>query len=103
MALILGIDAAWTKAGSTGIALLETRNGRRTVLTANSSYADFLQDDASDRQLAGMPPDAALLLRKAENIAGATVDLVAIASQVGIRRLVDCNKNNSRNNDTVRV
>ena len=38
-----------------------------------------------------------------ENIAGATVDLVAIASQVGIRRLVDCNKNNSRNNDTVRV
>jgi predicted RNase H-like nuclease len=78
MALILGIDAAWTKAGSTGIALLETRNGRRTVLTANSSYADFLQDDAGDPQLAGMPPDAALLLRKAENIAGATVDLVAI-------------------------
>jgi hypothetical protein len=50
-----------------------------------------------------MPPDAALLLRKAENIAGATVDLVAIASQVGIRRLVDGNKNNSRNNDTVRI
>jgi predicted RNase H-like nuclease len=36
MALILGIDAAWTKAGSSGIALLETRNGRRTVVpTAN--------------------------------------------------------------------
>ena len=78
MALILGIDAAWTEAGSSGVALLETRNGRRTVLAANSSYAEFLGDDAGDRQLAGMPPDATLLLQKAENIAGAAVDLVAI-------------------------
>lgn len=78
MALILGIDAAWTKAGSSGIALLETRNKRRTVLAANSSCAEFLGDDAGNRQLAGMPPDATCLLQKAEKIAGASVDLVAI-------------------------
>lgn len=75
MALILGIDAAWTKIGSSGIALLETRNGRRTVLAANSSYSEFLGDAAGDRQLA---PDARLLLQKAESIAGAAVDLVAM-------------------------
>jgi predicted RNase H-like nuclease len=75
MALILGIDAAWTKAGPSGIALLETRNGRRTVLAANSSYSEFLGDDARDHQLAR---DATLLLQKAESIAGAVVDLVAI-------------------------
>ena len=72
MPLILGIDASWTKTGSSGIALLETRDERRTVLAANSSYAEFLGDDAGDH------PDATLLLQKAESIAGVAVDLVAI-------------------------
>ena len=67
MALILGIDAAWTKTGSSGIALLETRNGRRTVLAANSSYAEFLGDDAGDRQLA---PDADTLASKGRKHCG---------------------------------
>ena len=78
MALVLGIDAAWTETGSSGIALLANRNGVRTVLAANSSYAEFLGNDAGDHQTIGMLPDARLLLQRAENIAGAPVDLVAI-------------------------
>jgi len=78
MALILGIDAAWTKTGSSGVALLETRNGRRTLLAVNASYADFLGSNEGERQSAYLLPDAKLLLRKAESIAGTAVDLVAV-------------------------
>ncbi len=86
MALILGIDAAWTETGSSGIALLATRNGVRTVLAANSSYAEFLGSTANGRQSARMP-DAKLLLQRAENIAGATVDLVGIDMPIANKKI----------------
>jgi predicted RNase H-like nuclease len=88
MALILGIDAAWTETGSSGIALLETLNGVRTLLAANSSYAEFLEEDAGERQLSGVRPNAKLLLQRAENIGGAAVDLVAIDMPVAHTKII---------------
>jgi predicted RNase H-like nuclease len=75
MSLVLGIDAAWTEKGSSGVALLRITNGKRTVLEAASSYAAFVngQDGMPDTR-----PDVEALLRRAENIAGAVVNLVAL-------------------------
>ena len=78
MSLILGIDAAWTETGSSGIAVLHTDGNRRTVLALASSYNEFLTGEPSGRGMLGTSPDASALMRRAENIAGAAVDLVAI-------------------------
>jgi predicted RNase H-like nuclease len=78
MALVLGIDAAWTEKGSSGVALLKTTNGRRVTLALASSYSGFLANRADVGRAPGTPPDAEALLRKAEDIAGAAVDIVAI-------------------------
>jgi hypothetical protein len=32
MSLVLGIDAAWTETGSSGVALLQIANGKRSML-----------------------------------------------------------------------
>src|SRR5258708_1209916 len=78
MPLVLGIDAAWTETGSSGVALLQIANGKCGVLEVASSYAGFLTTDIEGRKMPGTRPDAEALLRRAENIAGAMVDIVAI-------------------------
>jgi predicted RNase H-like nuclease len=78
MPLVLGIDAAWTETGSSGVALLRIADGKRSVLAGASSYAGFLTGK-DGRRMPGMRPDVEALLRRAENIAaGAVVTIVAI-------------------------
>jgi predicted RNase H-like nuclease len=78
MSLVLGIDAAWTETGSSGVALLQIANGKRGVLAVASSYAGFLTPDKDEKRMPGTRPDVKALLRRAEDIAGAKVDIVAI-------------------------
>src|SRR5438270_9862712 len=78
MPLVLGIDAAWTETGSSGVALLRIADGKRSVLAVASSYAGFLTGN-DGRRMPGTRPDVEALLRRAENIAaGAVVNVVAI-------------------------
>ena len=82
MALVLGIDAAWTEAGSSGVALLQIAHGALRVLTCAPSYASFVgyaQGKPIDwcRPLNG-PLNAAELLAAATEIGKAPIDIVAI-------------------------
>jgi predicted RNase H-like nuclease len=78
MSLVLGIDAAWTETGSSGVALLQIANGKRSMLEVASSYAGFLTPDIDRKRTPGTNPDVKALLRRAQHIAGVEVDLVAI-------------------------
>jgi predicted RNase H-like nuclease len=74
--LVLGIDAAWTERGSSGVALLSCSQGKRRVLKAESSYARFIGLGNISETSKSIDVDA--LLRQAETIGGCPVDLVAI-------------------------
>lgn len=78
MPLVLGIDAAWTKTGSSGVALLKSANGKRSALRVASSYAGFLAPDIDGKRMPGKCPDIKALLQTAKDLAGAEVDIVAI-------------------------
>jgi predicted RNase H-like nuclease len=78
MSLILGIDAAWTETGSSGIPVLHTDGNRRTVLVLASSYNEFLTGEPAVRGAPGTRPDLNALTHRAKDIAGEPVDLVAI-------------------------
>lgn len=78
---VLGIDAAWTAAQPSGVALAAERDGGWRLLAVAPSYADFLA------QAAGLPPapkppdgrpDPAALLAAATRLAGAPPTLIAI-------------------------
>lgn len=87
MPLLLGIDAAWTETGSSGVALLEIADGRRTVLEVASSYAGFVTPGADEGRRPGARPDVDALLRRAETIAGGAVDLVAVDMPVARKKI----------------
>jgi predicted RNase H-like nuclease len=78
MALILGVDAAWTERGSSGVALLKLSKNMRRVIALAPSYAVFGQATIDWFRPPGGPPDVAKLLRTAEKIGGAPVDVVAV-------------------------
>ena len=61
MPLVLGIDPAWTETGSSGVALLQIANGRRTLLEVASSYAEFLTPSAKGRRTPGAHPNVKAL------------------------------------------
>lgn len=81
---ILGVDAAWTGGGASGVALLETRaEGWRTVALAPSysAYLALAQGVAVDwrARAGGAAPEPAKLLRAAERLlADGRVGLVAV-------------------------
>jgi predicted RNase H-like nuclease len=82
MRAVLGIDAAWTSAQPSGVALVaETSNGWH-LLAVESSYQHFdaLADDRLTREdrPRGSRPDARALLASAAKLCGRPVDLVAI-------------------------
>lgn len=88
MPLVLGIDAAWTETGSSGVALLRIANGQRGVLEVTSSYAEFLTPGIDGRRRLGTHPDVEALLRRAESIAGAEVNVVAIDMPVARKKII---------------
>ncbi len=79
---ILGIDAAWTLAQPSGIALAARSPAGWRLITAEPSYQHFLA--RSDRSLAvqerpiGSRPVAPALLASAEKLSGRAIDLIAI-------------------------
>jgi predicted RNase H-like nuclease len=86
MTIILGIDAAWTEGGTSGVALLRTSNGQRRLIAAAPSYDSFVTDEATTASPFGSP-DIAAILRKAREKAGSAVDVVAIDMPVARRRI----------------
>jgi predicted RNase H-like nuclease len=102
MAVILGIDAAWTERGSSGVALLTTNvNGRAKIIAGAASYGAFLSLQQDDPWSWERKPtrevdllDVEKTLIKARELAGADVDLVAIDMPLSLvtvdkRRLAD--------------
>jgi predicted RNase H-like nuclease len=80
--IVLGIDAAWTERGSSGVALLSSASGNRKILHAAASYEAFVANgthpDSNFRHKPNGPPNVGDLLATAEKIAGRPVDVVAI-------------------------
>jgi hypothetical protein len=69
--LVLGIDAAWTASGTSGIALMSVEGGDRRIIAGSSSYVDFAPCGAGELSTS--------LLSAAAERGGAPVDIVAIA------------------------
>lgn len=70
MAVVLGIDAAWTARNDSGFAVARCGPAGWRLLAAASSHAEFLRADG--------PPTARTLLERTETLAGAPADLVAV-------------------------
>lgn len=76
--LILGIDAAWTSAGSSGVALLSApRHGRPRCLAAAAGYEEFIRTCEIPEATRGENPIAGLL-KAVESRAGNAADIVTI-------------------------
>ncbi|WP_439630800.1 hypothetical protein [Shinella sp.] len=82
MAIILGIDAAWTATQPSGVALVASTAGNWRLIFAGSSYRHLLAWDeevmVSTSRPSGSVADASSLLAAAAKIAGASVDLVSV-------------------------
>jgi predicted RNase H-like nuclease len=76
MPVVLGIDAAWTSTGSSGVALLNITRDDCKVVRVSDHYAQFT-DEVFVPGIGGSL-DATRLLTVAQKDAGAPVDLVAI-------------------------
>ena len=80
---ILGIDAAWTEANPSGVALVSQTSGARWKLEAvTSSYAEFMVLSGHGRvpltQSKGGFPDLKTLLEAADAITGTRPKLIAV-------------------------
>jgi predicted RNase H-like nuclease len=80
---ILGIDAAWTERGSSGVALLSSHLGVRRVLHCAPSFESFIanaaqRDSVSWHKSRGAAPNVSRLLEASQSIANTRVDIVAI-------------------------
>jgi hypothetical protein len=80
MKVVLGVDAAWTKGGSSGVALLRVEDTGRKVLRVAASYDDFIEagHQSAQRTKCSGPIKVPELLGAAERYAGAPVDVVAV-------------------------
>jgi len=92
MTVILGIDAAWTATQPSGIALVSSEAGRWRVTFAGSSYGHMM-DRAAGRipsfRPSGSVAEAAAVLTAAEQIAGATIDLVAVDMPLSLETIAE--------------
>jgi predicted RNase H-like nuclease len=82
MTLVLGIDAAWTETGSSGVALLECTKDERRVIACAPSYASFVAYSEKIpidwRKPAGGSLNVFDLLKAAARLGRAPIDVVAI-------------------------
>jgi predicted RNase H-like nuclease len=84
MPAVLGIDAAWTESGSSGVALLTDDSEGWKCIAAEPSYADFLVRAGLDSQnLDGPSPNTipnpgALLSAATKLLSGERIDVVAV-------------------------
>ena len=91
MPLVLGIGAAWTETGSSGVALLDCANGRRIVACA-PSYASFVaHSDGIPIDWTSPPPirlNAYDVLGAATKLGGGPIDVVAIDMPIAATKIV---------------
>jgi hypothetical protein len=82
MALILGIDAAWTEHGSSALALLRVEKGGRKVIAVAPPYAGFIglarRAPAEWRHAPNGIPIVPDLLAAATVLGGGPIDVVAM-------------------------
>lgn len=84
MPAVLGIDAAWTESGSSGIALLKEYRGGWRCVAVEQSYAAFIsRAGLAPQRLEGplpntLPNPAALLWAAKRLLEGANVEVVAV-------------------------
>ena len=82
MYAILGIDAAWTTAQPSGVAIVVRDQDKWRLRTVAPSYTAFLDEtfatDAVPVKHRGASVEAAALLTRANALAGCEIDLVAI-------------------------
>lgn len=85
MKIILGIDAAWTHAEPSGVALIELDENKecRSLATAPSydsfvGLAEGTRIDWNQPRFAGSTPDVGILLAAAEKLARKPVDILAV-------------------------
>jgi predicted RNase H-like nuclease len=98
--VVLGIDAAWTPHGSSGIALLTADPGRSAIVATARSYREFVDRangiEVNDKPQQGSEPCVRCVLSAAHTLAGAPVDVVAVdmpmwtkPGNVNVRRCAD--------------
>lgn len=83
MAIILGIDAAWTAKQPSGVALLDTHKPRAMCVAAAPSYGSFLALAQGEPvnwevQHGGDEAPVSELLATCETLSGGSVDIIAI-------------------------
>ena len=93
MPLVLGIDAAWTARGSSGVALLACGDARTAVIAAAPSYASFIahargETIAYHRPIGGVP-NVDELLDAARTLGGADVDCIALDLPMSNRAITE--------------
>lgn len=90
LAIILGIDAAWTQGGSSGIALFDSAPSRRRIVYAAPSYDAFIDHNANAgwHKPTGGSPNVRRLLAAAEELGGAAVDVVVIDMPISKRPII---------------
>jgi len=88
VAVVLGIDAAWTARQPSGVALLRSRRAGWECVALAPSYASFLAGrvDWTARPEGGVP-DCDALLAAAMRLAGAAPDVIAIDMPLATRRI----------------
>lgn len=89
MAIVLGIDAAWTAQQPSGVALLRGRGRRWECLALAPDYPSFLDGTVDWRaRTVGGPPDPAALHARCVALAGAAPDVIAIDMPLATHRIV---------------
>src|SRR5512147_2695782 len=86
MALVLGIDAAWSAKNPSGVALVATGPNQPLLIRAAPSYQDFAQGTPPEDCGTQIDPHNSLaeLLTEAQRIGGETVSVIAVDMPVAL-------------------
>lgn len=92
MSLVIGIDAAWTENGTSGIALLEYTGSESRIVAVSSSYHSFISRDSGINHMRTSALDVPALLTAAggrENIDLVAIDMPMARTAITGRREAD--------------
>jgi predicted RNase H-like nuclease len=91
LSLILGIDAAWTKTGSSGVALLEYTSGRCHFIACAPSYESFIAYSYGKqidwRKPSASALDVSKLIDAATRLGRGSIEVLAIDMPVASKRI----------------
>jgi len=92
MPIVLGVDAAWTASGSSGVALLRTHERGRSVIAVAPSYDDFIglaegREPRWDRPSSGLRDVTSILSAASALADGEAIDAIAIDMPISMKRI----------------